>query len=283
MSGTGQRERIGVRIVDGVALLALDSPPVNGFSLALRRTLCDKLAEVTAASAVRAIVLLGTGRGFSAGGDTRELGTPAATTPPGLSSHVHAAIERSTVPVIAALHGFAIGGGLETALACHCRIARADTVVALPEVALGILPLSGTQRLPRLADLETTVELVMTGKRLAAREPAVRTLFDRIIPPDADLGAAALAFAAEMLAHPRPALARNRPLVSHPTRMTLVALRHRHAQDPPAARSAIESIAAAYECQDFDAGLARARTLYDGLEREFAARRSDSAAPEQHP
>jgi len=272
-----------MRIVGGVALLALDNPPVNAFSLALRRALGEQLAEAAAASPVRAIVLLGAGRGFSAGGDTRELGTPASTTAPGLSSHVHAAIEHSPVPVIAALHGFAIGGGLETALACHYRIARADTLIALPEVGLGVLPLSGTQRLPRLLDLETTVDLIVTGKRLTASEPAVRTLFDRIIPPEADLGQAALAFAAEVPAQPRAALVRNRRLVSRPTSTALVALRHRHTQDPLAVRAAVDSIAAAYECQDFYAGLARARTLYDGLERELAARKSGLAFAEQRP
>lgn len=266
-----------------VALLALANPPVNGLSLALRRALYEQLPEVAAATGVRAIVLLGIGRGFSAGGDTRELGTPASMAPPGLSSHVQVAIERSTVPVIAALHGFAIGGGLETALACHYRIARADTRIALPEVGLGILPLSGTQRLPRMADLETTIDFIVTGKRLAASAPALRTLFDRIIPPDADLAQAALALAAEVIARPPPSLVRNRPLVSRPTAATLAALRRKHAQDSPAVRAAIESIAAAYECQDFDAGLARARALYDGLERELAARRSASMVPEQRP
>ena len=281
MAATGRQELIEVRIVEQVALLALDHPPVNGLSLALRRALCETLWAVAAAPAVRAIVLLGAGRGFSAGGDTRELGTPASVTPPGLSSHVHLAIERSPVPVIAALHGFAIGGGLETALACHCRIARADTLIGLPEVGLGVLPLSGTQRLPRMTDLETAVNLVVTGQRLAAGAPAVRALIDRIIPPDANLEQAALAFAAKVLAGAPPLLVRNRRLVSRPEAAVLAALRRRHAQHPPAVRAAIDAIAAAYECQDFDAGLARARALYDGLERELAAGHRAEVHPEQ--
>lgn len=264
-----------------VALLVLENPPVNGFSLALRRALCEKLPEAAATTAVRAIVLLGAGRGFSAGGDTRELGTPASMALPGLSSHVHVALERSAVPVIAALHGFAIGGGLETALACHYRIARADTLIALPEVGLGILPLSGTQRLPRMLDLETTVELIIGGKRLSASVPAVGALFDRIVPPAADLQEAALAFAAEVLACPLPPLVRDRPLVSHPPMTMLAALRRQHAQAPPAVRAAIDSIAAAYECRNFDEGLACARALYDGLERELAARKLASMTAEQ--
>jgi enoyl-CoA hydratase len=277
----GPREMIEVRIVGPVALCALDNPPVNGLSLALRRALCEKLPEVASMSGVRAIALLGAGRGFSAGGDTRELGTAASSTPPGLSSHVHLAIERSPVPVIAAMHGFAIGGALETALACHYRVARAETLISLPEVGLGLLPLSGTQRLPRMVDLETAVDLILTGKRLTASTPAVRKLFDRIAPPEADLEQAVLTFAAEVLTRPVPALVRHRPLVSRPAPATLAALRLRHAQDTSAARAAVDSIAAAYECEDFDTGLTRARALYDGLERALAARRSIPRVPEQ--
>jgi enoyl-CoA hydratase len=272
---------IEVRIVGPVALCALDNPPVNGLSLALRRALCEKLPEVAAMTGVRAIALLGAGRGFSAGGDTRELGTAASRTPPGLSSHVHLAIERSPVPVIAVMHGFAIGGALETALACHYRIARAETLISLPEVGLGLLPLSGTQRLPRMVDLETAVDLILTGNRLAADTPEISSLFDRIAPPEADLEDATLAFAAEVLTRPVPALVRDRPLVSCPAPATLAALRRRHAQNTSAVRAAVDSIAAAYECEDFDTGLARARVLYDRLERELAARNSPSRRPEQ--
>src|SRR4051812_7712533 len=107
---------VSLSVDQGVAVVRVDSPPVNGLSLAVRRGLLWAFERIAARPDIRAAVLAGGGRGFSAGGDIRELGTPAATSDPGLSLHVHPAVEACGKPVVAALHGFAIGGGLETAL-----------------------------------------------------------------------------------------------------------------------------------------------------------------------
>jgi enoyl-CoA hydratase len=246
------------------------NPPVNAFGHALRQALYDRLCALRRTSGLRAIVLVGSGRGFSAGGDTRELGTSASSQAPGLSSHVHAAIEGSDVPVIAAVHGFAIGGGLETALACHYRIAHADARLALPETGLGILPLSGTQRLPRALGFEATLELIVSGRRLHAGALAGGALFDRLLDPGTDVESAAIAFAREIAVRKRHPLIRERPPLEPVTDEQLDAVRAQHAHACAAVRAAVEAIAAAYRSRSFDAGLDRARALYDMLERDVS-------------
>ena len=255
-------------ITDGIALLALNNPPVNAFRHALRQALHERLCALPQTPGLRAIVLVGSGSGFSAGGDRSELGTGASSAAPGLSSHVHAAIERSAVPIVAAVHGFAIGGGLETALACHYRIARTDAVLALPETGLGILPLSGTQRLPRVLGFEAALDLILTGRRMRAGDFAASTLFDQLLDPSSDVVAAAIAFAREVALRDRHPLIRERAPLETITEGQLDAMRARHAGAPAAVRAAIEAVAAAYRSGNFDAGLERARALYDALERE---------------
>ena len=107
--------------VERCAVLALDHAPVNSLSLGLRRDLAAALTRAAFDDQAQAIVLIGAGNGFCAGGDLKEFGTPEATARPGVSADLHPAIERSTKPVIAAIHDIAMGGGLETALACHRR------------------------------------------------------------------------------------------------------------------------------------------------------------------
>jgi enoyl-CoA hydratase len=161
---------VRARVDGSVYLITLDNPPVNGLSYAVRVGLCELLESARQSPDIRAVVIHGAGRCFSAGGDIREIGMAVGMVAPGLSSHVHPAIERCGKPVIAALHGLAFGGGLETALACNYRIACADTRIALPEVGLGIIPLSATQRLPRLIGLRGALEMIIGGREQVAAD-----------------------------------------------------------------------------------------------------------------
>ena len=129
-----------------VGIIAIDSPPVNGLGLAVREGIAGHLAAALADDDVKAIVIHGGGRMFSAGADIKEFGTELAFTKPMLMD-VITMVEDADKPIIAAIHGVAAGGGLELALGCHYRVASADARVGLPEVTLGIIPgAGGTQR-----------------------------------------------------------------------------------------------------------------------------------------
>ena len=184
---------------DKVALITLENPPVNGLGHATRVALMQGLQRAEADPAVEAIVITGAGKVFSGGADIREFGTPKALAEPTLMS-VIAAIEASGKPVVAAVHGVAMGGGLELSLGCHYRIATSSSDVALPEVKLGILPgAGGTQRLPRAIGLENAMNMIVNGATVKSEHLATlpgQRLFDKVI--DGDLVSAALAFAAEI-------------------------------------------------------------------------------------
>jgi 3-hydroxyacyl-CoA dehydrogenase len=185
-----------------IAVITLNNPPVNGLGHATRTGIVSGIEQAQADSAVSAIVLTGAGKAFSGGADIREFGTPKAFEEPILLT-VIAALERSTKPVIAAIHGVAMGGGLELALGCHYRIAAADTQVALPEVKLGIMPgAGGTQRLPRLVGIETALDMITQGTTMRAGKLADTALFDQVI--EGDPLPAALTFAQTVGARPGP-------------------------------------------------------------------------------
>lgn len=168
------------QVDDGVAVITLDHPPVNALALALRRRLADAMHAALHDSAVRALVITGAGRGFSGGGDITEFDLPALHQEP-VPGSLHALIEASPKPVVAALHGTALGGGLELALACHARIAQAQTLVGLPEVHLGLVPgAGGTQRLPRLVGLELALNLIVQGRTQPASSLRDSGLFDEL-------------------------------------------------------------------------------------------------------
>ena len=146
-----------------VAVIALSNPPVNGLGHELRTGILEGLDRAAADEAVKAVVLIGAGKAFSGGADIREFNTPRLTAEPMLMT-VIAAIEQGQKPVIAAIHGMAMGGGLELALGCHFRVASPGAQIALPEVKLGLLPgAGGTQRLPRLVGVETALNLIVSG------------------------------------------------------------------------------------------------------------------------
>jgi len=169
------------QLIEGVAVVALNNPPVNALALALRLQVRDALRAAMDDPAVQAIVLTGEGRNFCGGGDIHEFNVPAAEQEP-TPMTIHALIEDSAKPVVAALHGVALGGGLELAMSCHARVAQADTLVGLPEVQLGLLPgAGGTYRLPRLVGIEPALNLIVTGQRLTAAKLRDSGLFDQVV------------------------------------------------------------------------------------------------------
>jgi 3-hydroxyacyl-CoA dehydrogenase len=178
-----------------LAVITADNPPVNALSHPVRAGLARCFAEA-AGSGCRAIILRCAGRTFFAGADISEFGKPPAD--PWLPA-VLASIESSGVPVVAAIHGTALGGGLETAMACHYRIANAAAKLGLPEVLLGLLPgAGGTQWAPRLIGVQAALDLMTSGKPIGAGQALEAGLVDRIA--DGDLLEAAREYARELIA-----------------------------------------------------------------------------------
>ena len=154
-------------IEETIAVLTIDSPPVNALSHAVRHAIVEGIEQANADPNVQAIVLACAGKTFIAGADITEFGKPLAS--PNLLE-VEDRIERSRKPVIAAIHGTALGGGFELTLCCHYRIAVPSAKCGLPEVHLGLIPgAGGTQRLPRLVGVEMALEMMLTGKHVAAQ------------------------------------------------------------------------------------------------------------------
>jgi 3-hydroxyacyl-CoA dehydrogenase len=184
---------------DGVAVITLNNPPVNGLGFETRRGIADGVERAHADAAVKAIVVTGAGRAFSGGADIREFGSPKAIAEPNLLSLIRM-LDDATKPVVAAVHGTVMGGGLELALGCHYRVAAPGTNVALPEVKIGLVPgAGGTQRLPRVLGVETALNMIVSGEPVKSEVLAGlprQTLFAKIV--DGDLVAGAVAFAQEV-------------------------------------------------------------------------------------
>ena len=176
---------VNYKIHESIAVLTLDNPPVNGLGLATRRGLLESLTKALDDSQVRGIVVTGGKRAFSGGADIREFNTPQAEQEPTLPT-VIAAFERSSKPVVAAIDGLALGGGLELALGMNYRAAGSRASLGLPEVKLGILPgAGGTQRLPRAVGLEAAVNMIVSGTSVTAAQLADTRVLDRVVEGDA--------------------------------------------------------------------------------------------------
>ncbi len=176
-----------------IAVVTLNNPPVNGLGYETRKGIVDGIQRAIDNDAIRAIVLIGDGKGFSGGADIREFNTPKALQEPWLQTVIRI-VEDSSKPVIAAIHGVAMGGGLELALGCHYRVAVAGAQIALPEVKLGILPgAGGTQRLPRILGLEPALNMIISGNPVMSDKLAGTKLFDQMITGDLLEGAMAFA------------------------------------------------------------------------------------------
>jgi len=167
-----------------LAVITLDHPPVNSLGHALRQRIVTALAAAQADSTVCAIVLTGNAKAFCAGADVSEFGTPLQRAEPVLAT-VLSQVENCKKPVVAAIAGVALGGGLELALACHARVALESAKLGLPEILLGLIPGSGgTQRLPRLVGVDTALAMMMSGQAQTARQLVDSGLLDDVVSQD---------------------------------------------------------------------------------------------------
>jgi 3-hydroxyacyl-CoA dehydrogenase len=183
-----------------IGIATVDNPPVNALSHAVRSGLAAALEQANADPEIKAWIIVCNGRTFMAGADIREFGRPME--PPHLNDLV-TPLESSGKPLVAAIHGTALGGGLEVALACHFRVAVPSARFGLPEVKLGILPgAGGTQRLPRLVGVETALGMITEGSDIAASKARAIGLIDAII--EGDLLEGAIAFTEALLDEGRP-------------------------------------------------------------------------------
>ena len=191
---------VGLQKEGEIAVITVDNPPVNALKQVVRAGLLSTLTQARDDAATRAIVLVGAGRTFIAGADITEFSKPSQ--PPSLPEII-GLIENSPKPVIAAMHGTPLGGGLELTLACHFRIAAPGTRLGLPEIKLGLIPgAGGTQRLPRLVGMDRAMAMILSGEPVPAQQALADGLIDEIA--DGDLTAAAVAFARRVLAEKRP-------------------------------------------------------------------------------
>jgi 3-hydroxyacyl-CoA dehydrogenase len=194
---------VSLRRAGRVAVLTIDNPPVNAMSASVRRGLLDRVRELRNDEAARAIVVLCAGRTFIAGADLKEFDTGV-----GEPSYreLFATVEQFPRPVIAALHGTALGAGAEFALACHYRCAVPDAKLGLPELTLGLIPgAGGTQRLPHLVGARQALEVILSATPVGAADAKAMGLIDRVIT--GDLATGAVAYAEELIASgakPRP-------------------------------------------------------------------------------
>jgi 3-hydroxyacyl-CoA dehydrogenase len=186
------------RLIDGVLVVTIDNPPANVASADMRAGLFKAIEHAGAAAEVRAVVITGAGKNFVGGADIREFGAPVVEP---ILPQVIALIEASDKPVVAAINGAALGGGLEIALGCHRRIATPQAKLGLPEVTLGIVPgAGGTQRLPRLTGVAAAIELIATGRIVSAAEALSSGVVDSVT--SADLVADAVAAASNLVGQP---------------------------------------------------------------------------------
>jgi len=260
------------RVEGGVAVLTIDSPPVNALGHKVRIALCDGVARALADDSAAALVLICAGRTFFAGADVTEIGKPIL---PPLLADVMAQFEASTKPIVSAMHGTGLGGGLELALAGHYRVAVPSAVVGLPEVALGLLPgAGGTQRVPRLIGVAAAIEMIGLGRHVKAPEALDLGLIDALVP-EGELEASAIAFA-QKIVRDRAPLRRLRDLTTDigldEARAVFEHFRAAH----PELFIGVKAAAGVFEAIE----AAVALPFDEGLERERAISRRLVASPE---
>jgi 3-hydroxyacyl-CoA dehydrogenase len=250
-----------------VAAIAFANPPMNTFAHALRIAVREHLQKAVADPSVKAIVLIGGGRAFSAGADVREFNTPVSTASPNLRELI-AAIEASPKPVVAAIHGVAMGGGLELSLGCHYRVASPGAQLALPEVKLGLIPgAGGTQRLPRALGAERALEMIVTGNPVKPESVVGTLLIDAVI--EGDLLQGALAFAERIVGDARPLrILRELPAKLAGPENFFAEARARVAREYrgyPAPAKCVDAVEAAVKLPSFEEGVKFERRCFEEL------------------
>ncbi|PTT38659.1 3-hydroxyacyl-CoA dehydrogenase [Acidovorax sp. HMWF018] len=273
-----------------VLVVTIDNPPVNALGAAVRQGLLVAMQQAQADAAVVAVLLVGAGKAFIAGADIREFGKPPVAP---ILPEVCRAIENLNKPVVAVLHGAALGGGLEVALSAHYRLALPVATLGLPEVNLGLLPGSGgTQRAPRLMGAQAATTLMLSGQPLKAQAALQAGLVDKLVE-GADPLAAGLAYVRELLAANAP-VRRTRDLAIAEPQAALAWLDAQKAETAKKSRGLfsplkiIECVQAALQLP-FDEGMARERALFmecldspqrAGLIHTFFAEREVVKVPE---
>lgn len=290
MSSASTASVVQTRLDGEVLVVTVNNPPVNALGQAVRADLLAAVEQAAADAAVKAVLIVGEGKAFIAGADIREFGKPAM--PPSLPE-VCNAIEASGKLVVAAIHGAALGGGLEIALSAHYRLALPKAQLGLPEVNLGLLPgAGGTQRAPRVMGVKAATELMLSGKHLNAKAAVAAGLVDKLVEGD-DALAAGLAYTRELLAA-GGAVRRTRDIEIADKMAALADLEALAIETAKKARGLfspmkiIECAKAAVELP-FEQGLAKERELFlrclespqrQGLIHAFFAEREVSKIPE---
>ena len=290
MSFDSNASVVQTRLDGEVLVVSINNPPVNALGQAVRAGLLAAVEQAAADVAVKAVLIVGEGKAFIAGADIREFGKPAM--PPSLPD-VCNRIEASDKLVVAAIHGPALGGGLEIALSAHYRVALPKALLGLPEVNLGLLPGAwGTQRAPRVMGVKAATELMLSGKHLSAKAAAAAGLVDKLVDGD-DVLAAGLNYTRELLAD-GAAVRRTRNIEISDKVAALADLEALAIDTAKKARGLfsplkiIECAKAAVELP-FDQGLAKERELFvqclespqrQGLIHAFFAERETAKIPE---
>ncbi|MEN9629888.1 MAG: hypothetical protein RJA10_3116, partial [Pseudomonadota bacterium] len=248
------------------AVITLTYPPVNGLGAALRTGILQSLDQALADPTITSIVLTGSDKAFSGGADVKEFGTPMAAREPRLPVII-AALENAPKPVVAAISGVCMGGGLELALGAHYRVARADAQIALPEVKLGLIPgAGGTQRLPRLIGLEAAMNMIVSGATVPGAQFKGTALIDEVT--DGDPVPAAVALAQKVAAEKLP-LKRARDLkIKDPQAEAFLQFARNNvgaaSKHFPAPMKCVEAVALSVS-KPFDEGLRLEREMFLGL------------------
>jgi len=276
---------VSIEIAGKTGLIALDNPPVNAASHALRSGLWQAVETLQKRADVEVIVLYGKGRTFIAGADIREFGKPPQD--PWLPELCNF-IEDSEKPVVCVLHGTTLGGGLEVAMSCHARVALKGTKVGLPEVTLGILPgAGGTQRAPRLAGIAFALEMITSGKPVATQDALENGLIDRIA--EGDPRAVAIAAAKDLVSGALPRR-KTGELTAAPDQGALETMRAKLAKTQAQLFSPHKCVDAVAACHlPIREGMAEERRLYSecmdspqraGLIHAFFSERAVTKVPE---
>ncbi len=244
------------------AVISMNNPPMNTMGHGNRSFVMAALAAANADAAVKSIVLTGGGKVFSSGAEIKEFNTPAATATPHLRELIEA-LEQSAKPVVAAVHGVAMGGGLELAMGCHLRVASPGALIALPEVKLGVLPgAGGTQRLPRLIGVEKALDMIVTGNPVKPEKFAPHTLFEEVVT--GDLIAAAVKLAAATASKGAPYKRVRDITISAPSATFFADAKAATAKQYRGYPAPVQCVAAveAATTMAFDAGCQRERELF---------------------